>query len=512
MSETAAPLPEDLGVCHGMIRELAASLRAAQRQVEQLGHRLDLLLRRLYGPRSERIAPGQLLLFPAQPEEPAGDVVPPTLNEPSAQGRARTGKGHGRRALPADLPRERRVHEVPPEQRACPECGSQRTPIGEETSEQLDYRPAALFVVEHVRVKLACRHCQGHVAVGGKPPQPIEKGLPGPGLLAQVITGKFSDHLPLYRQEGIFARHGAEISRKTMCGWMGRSAWLLEPIWRAMRAEVLESRVIQTDDTTVPVLDRRLHRARTARLWVYLGDGDHSYCVYDYTPDRSRDGPERFLGDYCGYLQSDAYSGYDRLHARGVVEVGCWAHARRRFFDARSSDPERAHEALARIGELYGVESAARGLDVVERLAMRRERAAPLLDRFGAWLEGQAGVVLPKSPIGAAIGYARSNWAALGRYCEAGFLQIDNNASERALKPVALGRKNWLFAGSEGGGRTAAILFSLVSTCKILKIDPFTYLREMLERVCTHPARRIAELLPDRWHAMRSGPGPAMSG
>ncbi len=225
MSEAATPLPEDLTVCHGMIRELAASLRDAHRQVEQLGHRLDLLLRRLYGPRSERVDPCQLLLFADQAEGAPGAETafepPPEPSTPSHIGRA---KGHGRKALPADLPRERRVHEIPPEQRACPGCGQDRIPIGEEVSEQLDYRPASLFVVEHVRIKVACRLCQTHVAVADKPPQPIEKGLPGPGLLAQVITSKFADHLPLYRQEGIFARHGVELSRKTLCGWIAQSA------------------------------------------------------------------------------------------------------------------------------------------------------------------------------------------------------------------------------------------------------------------------------------------------
>ena len=508
-----ATLPDDLATCHGMIRDLAASLRAAHRQVEQLGHRLDLLLRRLYGPRSERVDPGQLLLF-ADQAEGAPDTVPALDSPvespaPSPTGRA---KGHGRRPLPADLPRERRVHEIPPEHRACPECGHDRSPIGEEVSEQLDYRPASLFVVEHVRVKVACRHCQGHVAVADKPPQPIEKGLPGPGLLAQVITSKFGDHLPLYRQEGIFARHGVELSRKTLCGWMAQSAWLLEPIWRAMKAAVLESRVIQTDDTTVPVLDRRLDWARTARLWVYLGDRDHPYAVYDYTADRGRDGPEKFLGDYKGYLQADAYSGYDRIYSRGVVEVGCFAHARRKFYDARTSDPERAHEALARVRLLYEVETEGKGLDEAGRLVLRRERSVPLLERLGAWLDEQARVVLPKSPIGAAIGYARSNWAALNRFPEAGYLEIDNNASERAVKPVALGRKNWLFAGSEGGGRAAAILFSLATTCKALKIDPFGYLRDVLVRVCTLPSRRVAELLPDRWRSLRCVSGPVLAG
>jgi transposase len=504
MSEAAIPLPDDLAVCHGMIRELAASLRAAQRQVEQLGHRLDLLLRRLYGPRSERVDPGQLLLF----LDPAEDRSVPSAPAAEPAVPSRPLKGHGRRALPSDLPRERRVHEIPPGQRGCPGCGRQRTPIGEEISEQLDYRPASLFVVEHVRVKLACRHCQEHVAVADKPPQPIEKGLPGPGLLAQVITSKYADHVPLYRQEGIFARHGVELSRKTMCGWMAQAAWLLEPVWKAMRAEVLKSRVVQTDDTTVPVLDRRLDRTRTSRLWVYLGDRDHPYAVYDYTADRSRDGPEKFLRDYRGYLQADAFSGYDRLYSRGVVEVGCLAHARRKFHEARATDPERAHEALARIRQLYAVERAAKDLDDADRHALRGEKAAPMLESLGTWLEEQSRRVLPKSPIGQAVGYARSNWVALNRYLEAGYLAIDNNAAERALRPVAVSRKNWLFCGSDGGGRTAAVLFSLTATCRSLSIDPFVYLRDLLDRVATHPARRIEALLPDRWRRLRDlGPG-----
>ncbi|WP_206108265.1 IS66 family transposase [Paludisphaera soli] len=510
----SAVLPDDLATCHGMIREMAASLRDAQRQVEQLGHRLDLLLRRLFGPRSERVDPGQLLLFFGDGAEGTPDAVPAPESPvespaPPPTGRA---KGHGRKPLPADLPRERRVHELPPEQRACPDCGLDRSPIGEEVSEQLDYRPASLFVVEHVRVKVACRHCQGHVAVADKPPQPIEKGLPGPGLLAQVITSKFADHLPLYRQEGIFARHGVELSRKTMCGWMAQAAWLLEPIWRVMRAEVLKSRVIQTDDTTVPVLDRRLDRARTARLWVYLGDREHPYAIYDYTADRSRDGPERFLGDYKGCLQADAYSAYDRIYSRGVVEVGCFAHARRKFYDARTSDPQRAHEALARIRALYAVEATGKDLDEAGRLALRRERSGPILERLGTWLDEQSRFVLPKSPIGGAIGYARSNWAALNRFTEAGFLAIDNNASERAVKPVAIGRRNWLFAGSEGGGKAAAVLFSLATTCNALRIDPFAYLRDVLDRVSINPARKVAELLPDRWWAAHSESRPTPAG
>jgi transposase len=254
----------------------------------------------------------------------------------------------------------------------------------------------------------------------------------------------------------------------------------------------------------VPVLDRRLDRTRPGRLWVYLGDRDHPYSVYDFTADRSRDGPERFLGSYKGYLQADAYSAYDRIYSRGVVEVGCFAHARRKFYEARTTDPERAHEALARIRRLYEVERAAKDLDDAARLALRRERSAPMLDSLGRWLEEQSLRVLPKSPMGQAVGYTRSNWTALNRYLEAGYLSIDNNAAERALRPVAVSRKNWLFCGSDGGGRTAAVLFSVTATCKGLGINPFAYLRDVLDRVAVHPARRVADLLPDRWRASPS--------
>ena len=326
--------------------------------------------------------------------------------------------------------------------------------------------------------------------------------MPGNGLLAHVVTSKYADHLPLYRQETIFKRHGLELARSTMCDWAASCAGLLESIVNAMKQRVLQSKVIGADDTPVTVQDHAGKGSKTGRLWVYLGDLDNPFVVYDYTPDRSRDGPESFLRTYAsGYLQSDAYAGYDGLHRRGLVEVGCWAHARRRFYEARTSDPERSHAALAWIGRLYEVEHEARDrqLDDAARHALRQERSRPILESFGSWLEAESARTLPKSPIGEAISYTRSNWAALNRYLEAGFLSIDNNATENAIRPIALGRKNWLFCGSDTGGRTAATLMSLVQSCKNLHVEPFAYLRDLLERVSTHPHSRIAELLPDRW-------------
>jgi transposase len=502
-------------------------LRAERREREGLAHRLELLLRRLYGQRSEKIDPNQLLLFEDAFDKPepadeadanSDEAAPPETPAPRKTG----SKRNGRRTLPANLPRVRKEHDLAEAEKLCPCCGEALAPIGEETSEQLDYKPASLFVWLHVRKKYACKACEEHVKTAGKPPQPIDKGLPGSGLLAHVATSKYAEHCPLHRQESMLARHGVEISRKTLCDWMARVGELLSPIVAAMRRRVLQSQVIQTDDTTVPVRDpRQPGKTKTGRLWTYLGDRHHPYTLFDYTPDRSRDGPEQWLEGFEGYLQADAYSGYDGIFARGkVTEVGCHAHARRYFFDAKTTDAERACHVLAIYSQLYEVEREAKeqaAQSEVEdkaayleevRLALRQERSVPILQQFHDWLEEQAPKTIPKSPIGQAIGYARSNWRALERYAAHGFLDIDNNASERAMKHVVLGRKNWLFAGSDNGGRTAARIFSLTVTCKRLGVDPFAYLRDMLDLVSTHPASRIEELLPDRWAAARDTATP----
>ncbi len=485
-------------MCHQMIRELASALGTRDRRIAQLMHRLEQLLRQRYGRRAEKVDPNQLALFARELLEVA--QAEPVRPEAPPASQSRRANGHGRRRLPKDLPRKRVEYPVPADELPCPECGHERVKIGEEVSEQLEYVPASLYVVEHVRPKYACRQCEGHVVIAGKPYQPIEKGLPGPGLLAHVITSKYADHLPLHRMEGILRRHGVEISRSTTCGWMASCADLLEPLWRIMKKEVLTSRVIHTDDTPVPVQDEDRDRTRTARLWVYVGDRRNPHTVFDYTPNRSRDGPVRFLGDYEGYLQADAFGGYDGIYAAGKVkEVACWAHARRKFFEAQTTDPARALEAVARIKRFYEVEDETRELSPEERQKLRAERSQSLLNDFRHWLDARSQEVLPKSPLGEAIRYARGNWEALVRYVEDGELAIDNNAAERALRCVAVGRKNWMFVGSDRGGRTAAILYSFVATCKVHGIDPFAYLRDVLTRYSAHPARRIAELLPSNW-------------
>jgi transposase len=507
MAAALAALPEDPTDLRQFCTELLTELSAKQQLIDKLTHELALFRRYLYGRRSEQLDPAQLMLEFASwltaLNAPAADAAEPAAPPPPT---ARPRPGHGRKPLPGLLPRRRVEHALPEAQCTCPECGARLVKIGEETSEQLDYQPASLFVTEHVRVKYACKACESHVVTTELPAQPIDKGRPGPGLLAQVITAKYADHVPLNRQVDIFARHGAELSRQTLCDWVAEGAALLAPLYRDLTASGLASKVIHTDDTPVPVQDRERRQTRDGRLWVYVGDASPPDIVYDYTATRSRAGPLAFLGEFRGYLQADAYAGYDALYATGrVVEVGCWAHARRHFWEAKGADEARALLALGFIQQLYRVETEAKGLDPAARSALRQAQAGPVLERFKRWLDEQADAVLPKSPIGEAVHYARAQWAALTRYVDDGDLTIDNNASERALRRVCTGRKNWLFCGSDEGGTRTAILYSIVATCKAHAIDVWAYLKNVLERIPTHPDRRRAELLPRNWQAARTG-------
>jgi transposase len=393
-----------------------------------------------------------------------------------------------------------------------------REPIGREISEQLDYEPATLKVIEHVRLKYGCRVCEQsadergpQIVTADKTLSPIEKGLAAPGLLAHVIVGKYSDSLPLHRMEKILERHGIDIARSTMADWMRQSADALQPLVDVMMHEVRASKVIHTDDTPVNVQDRDRSSMRIGRFWVYLGDADHPQTVFTYTPDRSRAGPMAFLknwgNDRPRFLQADAFGGYDGIYAGqaggAVTEVACWAHARRKFFDAQNSDPHRSVRAMAFIRLLYDVEDQAKTLSSAERATLRQTHALPRLNEFKAYLESlqprRGGSVLPKSPLGQAITYALNQWQALCVYTTDGDLAIDNNAAENALRRVALGRKNWLFCGSDRGGHTAAVLFTLLATCRRHDVNPFVYLRDVLTRIASHPHRRLADLLPNRW-------------
>ncbi len=495
-------LPQDAATLRCLVEGLLEDRSAQERRILQLQHMLEQLLRARYGPRRERVNENQLFLFAA--EILGAEKSEPIPENKPVSDRPRR-KGHGRQRLPKSLVRERVVFDLGEHEKHCPQCQAELKRIGEEISERLEYVPASLIVIEEACQKYVCTNgCT--IVTAEKPMAPIEKGLPGPGLLAQVVVSKYADHLPLHRQEAIFRRQGVTLSRKTMCDWMRQCANLVSPLYEGMKANVLGSKVMQTDDTPVNVLDPSLPRTRIGRIWTYVGDRDHPYTVYDYTPTRSRDGPDAFMTEFHGYLQADAYSGYDELyrdHSRGITEVACWAHVRRKHFEAQSSDLMRSTVMLAYIRLLYDVEREAQNMALTgeARKAMRQARSVPILGDIKTYLEREQPAVLPKSPEGTAISYTLSNWDALVRYCDDGDLDIDNNGAERSLRAIAVGRKNWSFFGSDEGGRTASILTSLTATCKRLGLDPFEYLRDVFQRISTHPQNKLDELLPDKWKA-----------
>ena len=526
-----APLPGDVAVLHQMIRELLATLRETQHDRDGLQQRLDLLLRKLYGPKAERLDPNQLLLFAEQaatvdtaPPPTAALPVEPAASEPATEEPAKAKRpGHGRKPLPRNLRRESVTYTVPEAQRLCPCCGGVQEQFGTDVSEQLDYQPASLFIREHIRCKYACSKCHEGVTVAEKPPQPIDKGVPGPGLLAQIAVSKYTDHLPLHRLERIFSRQGVDLARSTMCGWMRDVADLLRPIVDTMLSLVLTSRVVHTDATKMPFQDVTVPgKIASGQMWLYLGDRDHPCNVFDFCNDHSGKRIRSVLDDYRGFLSADAHNVYDSLfHKSGqpIVEVGCWAHCRRYFYDARDNDPARAHEVLARIRRLYAIEDEAKKLVAQQSLTgpaadalivqWRQQQSRLEVTALCHWLKEQQPLVLPKSLIGQAIQYALNHWEALTRFLEHGFLAIDNNAAENALRAIALGRKNWLFAGNERGGRTAATLFSLTATCRRHNVDAFAYLRDVIERLSREPrpdAETLRSLVPDRWRPPGSAP------
>jgi transposase len=503
-------LPEDPAALRQIVIGLLEEVETKERRLRQLQHGVEQLLRARYGPRRERVDEHQLFLFAAAILAPGGKTAPDSEETEAPKGDLKPSSGragHGRQRLPKSLKRQRVVYDLEEAKRLCPECQERLRRIGEDVSERLESVPASLVVIEEACQKYACpKGCT--VVTAEKPMAPIEKGLPGPGLLAHVAVSKYGDHLPLHRQEEIFRRQDVELARQTLCDWTRQCADLVNPLYELMKQRVLASKAVQTDDTPVPVLDPDLPRTRTGRIWTYVGDDAHPYTVYDYTPTHSRDGPEEFLKAFRGYLQADAYSGYDHFYEepeRGIEEVACWAHSRRNYYEAQSSDLMRLTVMLAYIRLLYDVEREAREqqLKGEARRALRQEKSKLILDDIRTYLEREQPHVLPKSPEGKAVAYTLSNWKALTRYLDDGDLAIDNNGAERSLRGVAVGRKNWMFYGSDHGGRTAAVLSSLITTSKRLGLDPFAYLRDLFARISRHPQSRLAELLPDPWQATR---------
>jgi len=509
--------------------QFTISLEEKDRKVASLEHRIKLLLQKIRGSRQERIDPDQLLLFSLEElQELADELERAAEEEPQAEDDIKPRKQRrGRRRLPKDIQREILRHELREQERACPCCGEQRCEIGVESSEQLEYIPARWKVIQHDRVKYACRSCQENVAIADKPPQPIEKGLPGPGLCAHTVLSKFGDHTPLYRQEDIHSRTGYLIRRSTLCGWLQSLAALSLPLVMRMKHLLLQSAVIHTDDTKIKMLVPGAGVAQEAKFWPYLGDWLHPYAVYDFTVDRSRDGPQGFLSGYKGYLQADAYSGYDCIYAGDkVFEVACWIHARRYWHQTLDNDPVRANRALGFIARLSQIEIQLReaypeqdlqGLrDFGAVASARQQHAKPILDEFKAWMdkELETGRVLPKSVIRSAFTYTINQWDALCRYSEHGYLSMENNAAERLVKNPAIGRKNYLFVGGVGGGHNAAVFYSLVSSAKANGVEPFAWLQDLFIRLPYHRGGEsfaqaasgeavtndeLDDLLPDRW-------------
>ena len=507
-------LPDDVVALKRMLLELQqrsaaeiAQLKAEHEAAidEAVQAAIAAILRRYYGPRSEKFDPRQLLLFGLTVANAPLDAasVADEAGEELQTRRIKKRHQHGRSPLPEHLERIEIEHDL--DDKRCPACGDERCRIGAEVSEQLEYFPASFKVLKHIRHKYACGKCEGEgydpkIEAAKKPSQPIDKGLPGPSLLAHIITSKLGDHLPLYRLERIFERQRVHIARSTMCAWMRAAGDLVAPLTQLMTERVRRSQVIHTDDTVVPIQSPGAKQCRKGRIWCYLGDGANPYTVYDYTPNRSRAGPADWLEGYEGYLQADAYGGYDGIfHAQNVTEVACWAHARRKFYDAQDSDEERATQMLALIGQLYSIEREAKDADAAARLAIRQERSLPVLSRIQDWLDAEADVVLPRSPLATAITYAQNQWSALTTFATQGFLSIDNNAAERALKRVALGRKNWLFAGNDQAAAHHARLWSLIASCERHALDPQTYLTSVLAKIGTTPAEDLDQFLPDVW-------------
>ena len=497
-------LPTDIALLHQVVRDLAEAVEEKDTELEKLRVLLSQLKRMKFGRSSEKRDPDQLMLaLEAVEQEIAARGQGASATPDEAPGERSRGKA-GRKPLPPHLPREEVRHE--PEDHACPGCGGKLHSIGEDTSEVLDYVPARFKVIRHIRPRFACRACET-VTQMPAPSLPIEAGRPSPGLLAQVIVAKYCDHLPLYRQSEIYGRVGVELHRSTLAGWVGRASWLLSPLGEALSGYVLGAAKLHGDDTPVPVLDPGRGKTKQGRLWIYLRDnrnsGDESAPAvsFRYSPDRKGEHPAGHLKDYKGYLQADAFPGYDRLYEKGeIIEVGCWAHARRKIFDVHEAtgSPTAVH-ALEKIGELYEVEARIRGRPPDQRRSVRQKDASPLLADLERWLRRQLAKLAPKSTLAGAFRYALAHWRALTRYLDDGRLEIDNNLAENALRPICLGRKNYLFAGSDAGGEHAALLYSLLVTCRLNDIDPYAYLSDILARIADHPISRVDELLPFKW-------------
>jgi len=499
---TPTPLPDD-------IETLKQLLVNRDTLIAKLLAEIARLRRWQFGPSSERLdatlAQLQLALgdLPSAPPARADESLPA---EDSTQAPPRSRVLPFRRApraFPAHLPRETVVHA--PASCHCPECGHAMRQLGEDVSEMLDLVPSYFKVIRHVRPKFSCGHC-ARVIQEPAPPRALDRVMAAPGLLTQIIVAKYADHCPLYRQAGIYRRSGVELDRATLAAWVGGAARLFDPLVEVLGRYVRVAEKIHADDTPVPVLDPGRGKTKTGRLWTYVrddrpaGSRDPPAVWYRYSPDRRSEHPLAHLRGYRGILQADAYSGFAQLYVGGeIVEAACWAHARRKFYDLYVVNRSPiATEALQRIAALYAIERDIRGSLPAQRAHVRRERAGPLLDSLQTWLTATLAMVSAKSDLATAIKYALVRWPALTRYRDDGRVEIDNNSAERSIRPLVLGRRNYLFAGSDAGGECAACIYSLIGTALLNGCDPYLYLRHVLEHIAEHPINRIDELLPWR--------------
>jgi transposase len=493
------------------IQELTKKLQSTQLSLKMLQHQVEQLLRRIYGRRSEKIDPRQMMfegLIMESLEQPMTQAQPEIIPSPEVERkRPRTVKQRhpGRIPIPEHLERVEIVLDIPEEKKICPETGKPLKKIGEEVSEKLEYRPGKLIVNVYKRPKYASPDSiapgEAGVITAPMPDHPIEKCKADVGLLSHIIVSKFADHLPLYRQDAIFEREGVIIPRGTQTSWILQTYEAVRPLENELKRAVLESDILFTDDSIIPLQVKGNGQVKKARLWVYVrGGSGPPICVYDFSLDRSKKRPIDFLGDYQGYIHADAYGGYDELfRKKGVTELGCWVHARRKFDEATSSRPQEATEIISRIAQIYKLEARFAEMATEDRAAERQLHAGPVIDGIFARLNEMKTAVLPSEPLMNAINYAINQREALYRYLENGHFKPDNNTAENAIRPLALGRKNWMFAGSERGARATALFLGLIQSCKACDVNPWEYFNDMLRRIMSHPVNRLRELLPDQW-------------
>lgn len=497
-------LPRDTALLHQLVRDLIAEKDQRDSEIDKLRLIIKQLQRGQFGRRSERLDADQLHLGL---EELDADIARAESRQVGPPGtKAEQADKPGRLSFPEHLPREEVTLDV--DDGMCRHCGGPLHEIGVTTSEMLDWVPASFRVMRIRRPKHGCRAC-GTVHQVPAPERLIAKGMATPALVAQVLVNKYCDHSPLYRQAQIFARHGIELDRSTLANWVGNACWWLEPLQAALANKVFASSKLFADDTPIPVLDPGRGRTKTGRLWVYTRDDrpwngpDPPAAVYFYSPDRKAERPASHLANFSGVLQVDGYAGFERLTSKGVVLAACWAHARRKFYEIHEGTGSPiAAETLRRIAALYGVEERIRGRAAEERRLMREIESKPIIKAMKPWLEQGLARIPPGGALAEAIRYALSRWPALCRFLDDGRIDIDNNPVERAIRPIALGRKNHLFAGSDGGGERWAMICSLIATAKLNGVEPYAYLKDLLERMAAgHPAHSLDELLPWNWHS-----------